>query len=120
MPGLLLSNELHDFISEVVCMADEVEVFTQTGQLAVRSRGKATRNNEQSIRIQFPPSSNSLTAFGRGGLCNAAGIDNEQLRAGVDSNKLQALLFKQLPDLLGLVLVDLTAKRFDGKSIHNI
>lgn len=53
-------------------------------------------------------------------MSNAAGIYYNQVGTGAQVHAVQAELLKKLSDLLGFILVDLTAECGGGESFHSV
>jgi hypothetical protein len=60
-----------------------------------------------------------LTAFGRGNVSNATGVDDHEVRSGVQRSGGKACIFKELLNLPALILIDLAAKRCYVKCFQN-
>jgi len=86
-----------------------MDVFSRDGQFGGRDRGQAAAD-DYSGRLLAQGLTQELAALGRGGVCHAAGVDDDQVRGRCDMDLSQAETLDKLADLLTLVLVNFTSQ----------
>ena len=86
-----------------------MDVCSRDGQVVGRDSGQAATDHHGGRLLSAGPAQ-KLAAFGRGGVCHAAGVDHDQIRGLGDMDMSQAESLDKLANLLAFVLVDFTSE----------
>lgn len=86
-----------------------MDVLPRDAQFIGRDGGQAAADND-GLRAAALGLAHELAALGRGGVGDATGIDDDEVRAGGDIDVNEAATLDKFANLLTLVLVNFTAE----------
>ena len=102
-------------------VAHHVNVAAGPGQPTCFNGCQAANNDYNGTGVKSLGPANTLSALGRGGVGNTAGVDHYQFGGlAVSLDRPQAQRTKQLNNLLAFVLIDLASECYYGKRFHNM
>ncbi len=107
--GRFVANQETQGGGKVGSILNNVNIIPR-GYQFVGFDGREATANHDSAGVPFGGLSQRLSAFGRGGMCHTASVDNEKVRAGRDIDAGQAVTLEKVANLLTLVLVNFTSE----------